>query len=87
MDHVSPWLRRLIQDDQEGSDRQQDAESVMPEVNFVVFRSELDVDCAGYARYTTSGQRFSIEVEEEWWTQHAPSALELLDPSSITLSV
>jgi len=64
MNNLSPWLQRLIQDYQVGCDRQQDEEAVMPEVKFVVFRSEPDVDCRGYALYTTYGRRFSIEVEE-----------------------
>jgi len=64
MDNISPWLQRLIQDYQVGCDRQQDEEAVMPEGNCVVFRSEPDVDGAGYTRYTTYGRRFSIEVEE-----------------------
>jgi len=64
MDDLSPWLQRLLQDDQGGCDRQQDEEAVIPEVKFVVFRSEPDVDCAGYALYTTYGRRYSIEVEE-----------------------
>jgi hypothetical protein len=64
MDALSPWLQRLIPDDQAGSSRQQDEESVMPDVNDVVFRSKPDVDYAGDARYTTSGRRFFSEVEE-----------------------
>jgi hypothetical protein len=51
MDAISPRLQRIIPDDQAGSSRQQDEVSVMSNGNYVVFRSEPDVDYAGYARY------------------------------------
>src|SRR5262249_42040720 len=61
MDDISPWLKRIIPDYQEGSSRQQDEESVMP----AVFRSASAVDRAGYVFYPTYSQRSSLRLRHD----------------------